>query len=139
MKKIQKEEYIRIFKFILFSISAGAVQTVSFTLLKEVLMAPYWPAYLTALILSVLWNFTANRKFTFKSAANIPVAMLKVALFYAVFTPVSTVCGNRLAQNGVNEYIVLFGTMIINFITEFLYQRLWVFGKSINSAKNKGE
>lgn len=135
MKKIEKAEYVRILKFVLFSISAGLVQTLSFTFLKEIIKASYWPAYLIALVLSVLWNFTANRKFTFKSANNIPVAMLKVALFYAVFTPLSTVGGNLLVKGGMNEYIVLFSTMIINFITEFLYQRIWVFGKSIDSAK----
>ena len=65
-------------KFLLFSISAGIIQALTFTFLFEVIHFIYWPAYLIALVLSVLWNFTLNRKFTFKSAANVPKAMIKI-------------------------------------------------------------
>ena len=91
---MKKDELLRTIKFTLFSISAGAVQLLSFTLMNELLNLPYWPCYLTALILSVIWNFTLNRKFTFKSANNVPVAMLEVLGYYAVFTPLSTIFGN---------------------------------------------
>lgn len=129
------EEFKRAVKFILFSISAGLIQIGSFTLLNELTGLPYWVCYLTALVLSVLWNFTLNRKFTFRSAANVPVAMLKVAAYYAVFTPLSTILGNWLADGlGWNEYLVTVINMILNFVTEFLYQRFVVFGKSIDSA-----
>ena len=98
----------------------------------------YWPCYLIALVLSVLWNFTLNRNITFRSAANIPVAMLKVALYYAVFTPLSTIVGNWLAEDlGWNGYLVTALNMIVNFVTEFLYQRFFVFGKSIDTKKKK--
>lgn len=134
----KKKEFLRTVKFILFSISAGIIQTASFTLLNELLHLKYWFSYLVSLVLSVLWNFTLNRKFTFQSANNIPIAMLKVAIFYLIFTPLSTwwtaVFTDRL---GINEYIVLVGTMIINFVTEYLYQRFFVFGKSIDTATNK--
>lgn len=134
----KKKELLRTVKFILFSISAGVIQTVSFTLLNELLHLKYWISYLVALILSVLWNFTLNRKFTFQSANNIPIAMLKVAIFYLVFTPLSTWWTAALTDNaGVNEYIVLIGTMLINFVTEYLYQRFVVFGKSIDTAKKQ--
>lgn len=135
MEQNKKQEFIRFIKFVLCSISAGVIQTVTFTLLNEIAKFKYWPAYLIALVLSVVWNFTANRKFTFKSANNIPVAMTKVALFYVVFTPLSTWWGDALTNIGVNEYIVLIGTMVINFITEFLYQRFFVFKNSINTAE----
>lgn len=131
----KKAETIRFLKFVLFSISAGLIQVVSFTLLNEVAHMKYWPAYLIALTLSVLWNFTINRKFTFKSANNVPVAMLKVAAFYAVFTPLSTWWGDALDRVGVNEYLILIGTMVINFVTEFLFQRFVVFRDSIDTAK----
>ena len=122
-------------KFALFSVSAGAVQIGSFTLFNEVFVWPYWLSYLTALVLSVLWNFTFNRKFTFKSANNVPIAMLKVAAYYAVFTPLSTLLEHYLTTVlGWNEYLVTAINMAINFATEFLYQRYFVFGKSINSA-----
>ena len=96
MNENKKREAWRAFKFLLFSISAGAIQIISFTLLTELTGWTYRPRYLISLVLSVLWNFTFNRKFTFKSAANVPVAMLKVLAYYAVFTPLSTMLGNYL-------------------------------------------
>lgn len=131
----KKAEALRAVKFTLFSISAGLVQVISFTLLNEILHLHYWVSYLTALILSVVWNFTFNRKFTFHSANNIPIAMLKVAGYYAVFTPLSTWAGSALEAAGWNEYLVLILSMLVNFVTEFLFDRFVVFGKSIDTAK----
>lgn len=132
-----KKEIIRTIKFILFSASAGIIQVLSFTLFEEVFHLIHWVSYLASLVLSVLWNFTLNRKFTFCSANNVPVAMLKVAAFYLVFTPLSTWWTAVLtgAEIGWNEYLVLVMTMLINFATEYLYDRFFVFGKSIDSAK----
>ncbi|MCD7846746.1 MAG: GtrA family protein [Oscillospiraceae bacterium] len=129
-----KEEIIRASKFVLFSISAGVIQIIVFTILNEGFKLNYWVCYLIALVASVLWNFTFNRKFTFRSANNIPIAMAKVAIFYLVFTPISTIGGNALENIGVNEYIVLAVSMILNFVLEFLYDRFFVFGDSIDSA-----
>ena len=133
----KKKEIIRTITFTLFSISAGLIQTVSFTLLNELLHLEYWISYLIALILSVVWNFTLNRKFTFCSANNVPVAMLKVACYYAVFTLLSTWWTAVLtgAGFGWNEYLVLAITMLSNFVTEYLFDRFVVFGKSIDTAK----
>ena len=131
-----KKELWRAVKFALFSASAGIIELGSFTLLNELTSWSYWPCYLIALTLSVLWNFTLNRKYTFRSAANVPVAMLKVAAYYAVFTPLSTLLGSYLADTlGWNEYLVTALNMICNFVTEFLYQRFFVFGKSIDTIK----
>ena len=133
---MDQKEIIRVVKFTLFSASAGLIELGSFTLLNEVLHLKYWLSYLIALVLSVLWNFTLNRKFTFKSAANVPVAMLKVACYYAVFTPLSTLLVKYLTETlGWNEYVVTILNMLINFVTEFLYQRFFVFGKSIDTAE----
>ena len=87
-------------------------------------------------MLSILWNFTLNRKFTFRSANNVPIAMLKVAVFYLIFTPLSTLWTAYLTGDGVgwNEYVVLIATMLVNFVSEFLYDRFIVFGKSIDTA-----
>ena len=135
-EKKDKKELWRMIKFALFSVSAGVIQFVSFTLLKELSGLPYWSSYLISLVLSVLWNFTLNRKFTFKSAANVPVAMLKVAIYYAVFTPLTTVLGDWLVETaGWNEYLVQGINMVLNFVTEFLYQRFFVFGKSLDTAE----
>lgn len=135
---MDKKETIRVIKFVFFSISAGLIEIVSFSLLNELVKWPYWPCYLIALILSVVWNFTLNRKFTFKSANNVPIAMLKVAAFYAVFTPVSTIAGNYLAENmHVNEYLVTLINMACNFVTEYLYDRFVVFGKTLDTNEKK--
>ncbi len=133
----KKKELLRSLKFVLFSISAGVIQILSFTLMEELLHLTHWISYLVSLVLSVLWNFTLNRKFTFHSANNIPIAMLKVAGFYLVFTPLSTWWTAVLTSDGVglNEYVVLIFTMLINFITEYLFDRFVVFGKSIDTAK----
>ena len=131
----KKENTAQVIKFTLFSISAGIIETLAFTLLNEVFHLPYMPCYLTALILSVLWNFTLNREFTFKSANNVPLAMIKVACFYLVFTPLSTWWGTALTNAGWNEYIVLFGTMAVNLTTEFLYDRFFVFRGTMNTNK----
>jgi len=136
MRENRRKEFVRAVKFALFSASAGLIEMGVFALLNEVTPWSYWPCYLIALVLSVLWNFTLNREFTFHSAANVPIAMLKVALYYAVFTPLSTILGNYLAEDlGWNEYLVTALNMIVNFVTEFLYQRFFVFGKSIDTKK----
>ncbi|MBQ2092269.1 MAG: GtrA family protein [Clostridia bacterium] len=152
MAEKKNSSVIQAIKFALFSASAGLIQAGTFTLLNEVviklsffqnLMAEhpgfarvmeneYGPMYLTALTLSVLWNFTFNRKFTFKSASNVPIAMLKVLAFYAVFTPISTLLGNHFTAAGVNEYIVLGTTMACNLITEFLYDKFVVFRDALD-------
>ncbi len=131
-----KKELLRTVKFTLFSISAGIIQVVVFTLLEEVLHLEHWISYLAALVASVLWNFTLNRKFTFQSAGNIPLAMVQVGLFYLVFTPLST-CWTAVLTGpawGWNEYVVLVLTMVCNFVTEYLFERLVVFRKSIDTA-----
>lgn len=132
-KLTPKQTAIQVVKFVFFSAGAGIIQTVTFTLLNEVFKLEYMFCYLTALVLSVLYNFTFNRKFTFKSAANIPIAMLKVAAFYCVFTPLSTWWGTALTDAGVQEYLVLAGTMIINLVSEYLYCRFVVYRKSMNT------
>lgn len=117
---MNKKELIRTIKFTLFSISAGIIQIVLFTLLNELLKFDYWVSYIISLVASILWNFTINRKVTFKSSNNIKISMLLVFLFYLVFTPVSTILGNIAENKGVNEYIVLAITMISNFVLEYL-------------------
>lgn len=141
MKK--NDEIVRGIKFTLFSISAGVIEFGSFALLNAFTNWPYWPKYLIALILSVIWNFTLNREFTFRSAGNVPVAMMKVALFYAVFTPITTFLGNYLVETlGWNEFLVTIINMAINLITEYLYDRYFVFGKTLDTnekAKKKNK
>lgn len=154
-EKKEKQNFGQFIKFALFSASAGIIQVLTFTLLSEVVVKlpaiqsamesnatfarimqnEYGPMYLTALILSVVWNFT------FKSAANVPVAMLKVFAFYLVFTPISTLLGNyftaKFADVSAINYIVLGLTMATNMITEFLYDKFVVFRGQENTAVSK--
>ena len=123
----------QVVKFTLFSISAGLIQVAAFTLMETVFHLPYWPSSLTALVLSVLWNFTFNRRYTFRSDASVGRSMLLVALFYAVFTPVSTWWGHVLTTAGWNDFLVLAITMAGNFVTDFLYQRFVVYRNRIDT------
>lgn len=138
---MDRKELLRAVKFTLFSISAGVIEIVSFFLLTELTVLPYWPCYLIALVLSVLWNFTFNRRYTFRSAGNVPKAMALVAAYYCVFTPLSTLGGNFLANLGWNEYLVTGLNMVVNFVTEFLYDKYVVFRGTVdtNSLANPAE
>ena len=137
----KKKEVWRAVKFAHFSASAGIIEIVVFALLNELLRLPYWLSYLAALVASVLWNFTLNRRFTFQSANNVPRAMLQVALFYAVFTPLSTLLEHVLTEKlGWNEYLATAINMALNLVTEYLYDRCVVFRDSIDTnelAKKK--
>lgn len=131
---MNKKEIIRSIKFTLFSISAGIIEILSFTILNNFTKLNYSVCYLTALILSVLWNFTLNREFTFKSTNNIPIAMIKVFIFYLIFTPTSTILGNYLVNNlKWNEYLATGINMLLNFVLEYLYDKYYVFKGSIDT------
>ena len=121
-----KKQLWQAVKFTLFSVSAGIIQIGSFALL-EIFIKSYWVAYLVSLVLSIVWNFTLKRKFTFKSAANIPIAMAKVLGFYAVFTPLSTWLGHIAERGGVNDFLILGVTMLANFVLEFLFCKFVVY------------
>lgn len=125
----------QVIKFTLFSASAGLIQISTFALFLDVFHWAHWLSYLISLILSVIWNFTFNRRYTFRSDANVQRSMLLVALFYAVFTPVSTWWSNALGENGAgwNPYVVEIGTMLVNFVLEFLYQRFVVYRNRIDT------
>ena len=134
MSTQKHKELLRTVKFTLFSISAGAIQILSFTILNELVHLPYWVSYLIALVLSVIWNFTLNRRFTFRSANNVPIAMLKVAAYYAVFTPLSTLLEKYLTDSVLwNEYLVTVINMVLNFVTEYLFDTFVVFKNSIDT------
>ena len=134
-------------KFVLFSISAGVIEAGSYyilnefthidqyTNLDEVFGNEYGLTYFIALVLSVVWNFTLNRKFTFKSAANVPVAMLKVFGYYCVFAPLSIWWTVSLTNAGVNKYLVLLGTMGANLCTEYLFTRHVVYRHQLYTSE----
>lgn len=133
--KTNKSDLIQAVKFGLFSISAGVIQLGSFALI-ELFVQDYWIPYLISLVLSILWNFTLNRRYTFKSAANVPVAMAKVFLFYLVFTPLSTYLGNLAESMGVDDFLILIVTMLSNFILEYLYCKFAVYRGKENTLNN---
>ena len=129
----QKKELWQMIKFTLFSISAGVIQEAGFLLMYNALALPYWLSYLISLFASVLWNFTFNRRYTFRSDCDIKRSMLLVALFYAVFTPVTTLGGQALQNIGWNGNLVQIGTMVLNLVLEYLYQRFVVFRSTIDT------
>lgn len=131
---IERKEKNRALKFTLFSASAGIIQEGTFLLMYNVLHWDWWPSHLISLALSVVYNFTVNRKFTFHSAANVPVAMAKVFAYYCVFTPISVFGGRYLTdQCGWNGNLVQILTMLLNFVTEFLFTRFVVYGKQVDN------
>ena len=130
----RRAELLRVVKFTFFSVSAGLIEMGAFALLHELTPWSYWPCYLLALVLSVVWNFTLNRKFTFRSAANVPKAMGKALAYYLVFTPLSTLLGSFLSDRlGWNDYVVTGLNMVLNFGAEYLYQRFFVFRGSLDT------
>lgn len=132
----KRKEAKRGIKFVLFSVSAGIIEIASFALLEAFTPWHYWPKYLIALVLSVLWNFILNRRFTFRASGNVPIAMLKVACFYVVFTPLSTLLGNFLAENcGWNDFLVTGLNMAMNLVLEYFYDRYCVYGKTVDTNK----
>lgn len=126
-------ETLRAIKFTLFSISAGIIQIGSFTLLNELSPLSESVSYLISLVLSVLWNFTFNRRYTFQSAGNVPKAMALVALYYCAFTPLSFWLEDTLVGMGWNEYVATALNMVINFVTEFLYDKFVVFRRDTDT------
>ena len=131
---MNQKEWLRSLKFLLFSVSAGVIQLGGFALLNELLHLDYWLSYLLALVASVVWNFTFNRRYTFQSTANIGRAMLLVFGYYCVFTPLSTLLEHFLAGNmGWNEYLVTIINMLLNFVTEFLFQRFVVYRGTLDT------
>ena len=140
MEKNEKiKELMRAVKFTLISISAGVIQIGSFTLFYELLSWPYWLAYLVSLLLSIIWNFTVNRKVTFKSANNVKLAMLQLLGFYAVFTPTTMLLGQWVEGIGVHGIVVEAVTMVLNFILEFLFCRFVIYRDSCDTAEVEKE
>jgi len=135
--KNKKDSIRQVLKFTLFSASAGIIQVAAFAIL-EIFIKDYWIPYLISLCLSILWNFTLNRKYTFKSAANVPAAMAKVFGFYLVFTPLSTYLGNLAEGHGANDFLILAVTMLSNFVLEFLFCKFVVYRGNENTL-NKGD
>lgn len=137
MENNKKIEILRAVKYTFIAASAGIIQVASFTLMNEVFKMNYWLAYIIALVLSVVWNFTINRKYTFRTVANITYAMLEVLGYYVIFTPLSTWWGDALTKIGWNEYLVLGLTMIINLVTEYAFYYFVVYRNKIDNALSK--
>ena len=131
------KELIRAVKFTLISISAGLIDAGSFAIMT-LIGVPILFAQPISLILSVIWNFTINRKVTFKSASNIKIAMLQVLGFYAVFTPLTTWFSGWAVSAGLDELIIKAITMVLNIVLEYLFCRYVVFRNSCDTAV-KGE
>ena len=132
-----KNGWLQALKFTLFSISAGVIQFGVFALLNEAIGWSFWPSHLIAVTLSVVWNFTFNRKFTFKSSNNVPLAMILVLIYYVAFIPASVFGGDALVAHGWNDLLVEAFMMVINFVTEFVWQKFVVFNPKVVPEKKQ--
>lgn len=130
VKSPKIKQFLQVLKFAAFSASAGVIQLLSFSILYDwTHLLPWWPAYLISLVLSVAWNFTFNRKFTFAAATNLPISMCLVALYYCAFTPISVFGGDAMTA-AIGEELGIITTvtmMLINFVTEFFWDKFVVF------------
>lgn len=145
----KKKQFLQFLMFTGFSVSAGVIQFVTTGLLSTWTglisedSGYYWIAYLVGLVLSVVWNFTFNRKFTFKAANNVPLAMILVLLYYCAFAPLSTFGADAIldawknaAGEGWNtnfEMVITAGMMILNFLTEFVWDKFVVFNEKVTN------
>lgn len=131
------KEFFRTIKYFVVAASAGAIQFGFTILFFKVAKLPYWAAYVIALVISVIWNFTINRKATFKSVGNIPKAMFKVICYYLVFGPIATLAAVYVKEDNPYYWLITIGLILINGVTEYLFMRLFVFRKEIDTAPAK--
>ena len=172
-KKQKRKTLVQAIKYACCTASAGVIEIVSYTVLYEVLpidkavMIDFithvelrnFVSTLIALTLSILWNFTINRKFTFKSAGNVGRAMFLAFLFYVPFFPFklwfngympSYLAAGAASAAGVTvveylekhviiNYAVEVCTMLINGVLEFCWQKFVIYRKEEGSALAKYE
>ena len=159
-KKEKRKGVMQFIKYALCAASAGIIQIVLFSILQAVIPSNgktihfivedmdlvTFIATTVALCASILWNFTFNRKFTFKDAGNVPKAMILAFLFYVPFYPFQTwyvhtiksLLVEAIGTDGAG--IIAEGTvMIINFALEFMWQKFVVFRKPKDKKENKTE
>ena len=136
VKPSKNQQFIQFIKFTLFSASAGAIQLLSTTILHQWtgwLLDYYWLAYIIGLTLSVIWNFTFNRKFTFKAANNIPLAMTLVIIYNCIIVVPLALGGDALVNLWGEQWGILVTaiSLLINFITEFFWDKYIVFNQKV--------
>ena len=159
-KREKRKGVMQFIKYALCAASAGIIQIVLFSILQAVIPSNgktihfivedmdlvTFIATTVALCASILWNFTFNRKFTFKDAGNVPKAMILAFLFYVPFYPFQTwyvhtiksLLVEAIGTDGAG--IIAEGTvMIINFALEFMWQKFVVFRKPKDKKENKTE
>lgn len=159
-KREKRKGVMQFIKYALCAASAGIIQIVLFSILQAVIPSNgktihfivedmdlvTFIATTVALCASILWNFTFNRKFTFKDAGNVPKAMILAFLFYVPFYPFQTwyvhtiksLLVEAIGTDGAG--IIAEGTvMIINFALEFMWQKFVVFRKPKDKQENKTE
>lgn len=149
-KRAKRKGVVQFIKYALCAASAGIIQIVLFSILQTVLPKDMgnihfivedmqlgtFIATTVALCASILWNFTFNRKFTFKDAGNVPLAMFLAFLFYVPFYPfqtwyvhtIKTLLSHHINVDGAG-IIAEASVMAINFALEFIWQKFVVFRK----------
>lgn len=167
LKAARKKKAKRFLKYAIIAISGGLIQLTAYIILSdaikldkhvsfdaiyqkqpwltEIFYDPdtgktYGLSYFIAVSLSVIWNFTFNRKYTFKSASNVPKAMLLFVLYYAFSIPFNCwaiVQLNKLVVFPLSDKVILICIMLANGLPAFFYQRYVVFGRSLDTKHKK--
>lgn len=149
-KKEKRKGVLQFIKYALCAASAGIIQLALFSILQAVIPQSgktirfivedmdlvTFISTTVALCASILWNFTFNRKFTFKDAGNVPKAMLLAFLFYVPFYPFQTWYVHTIKSlllgplsTQASGIIAEGSVMVINFVLEFMWQKFVVFRK----------
>lgn len=133
-KLTKKQQFLQLLKFTAFSLSAGIIQfLLQSTLFDWTHVLTYWQAYPIALTASVIWNFTFNRKFTFKASSNVPIAMVLVVIYNLLIVVPFAILGEYLVQLWGDAYGMLVTVLLLlfNFVTEFFWDKFVVFNDKL--------
>ena len=126
-----KNGWLQFLQFVVVSLGAGVIEYATFALMtwivpdnKTMLVA----AEVTSVVLSCLFNFTVNRKYTFHSSSNIPLGMLLYGVYYAFLaTPAGVWFLLFLTQGGMHELLAKAVKMLVNFIFDYLFCKFILF------------
>ena len=155
-KKEKRKTLFQIIKYAICTASAGLIEFITFTILTKTPILSsmanekvwfftennlaWFVATAIALFLSIVWNFTINRKFTFKSAGNVPRAMSLAFLFYVPFFPFKLWFNSYMPEHlGVDSLLIEVITMLINGVLEFCWQKFVIYRKEQDTAPPKHE
>lgn len=135
--------FTNFYSFLYFSLGAGVIKLVSFLLLSLIDSghgAVLVLAEIVSVVLSGLFNFTWNRKFTFRSTNNIVPGMFLYGLYSLIATPAVASFIVDLTRRGWADWLAKAMKMALHFILDSLYCKFVIFRqvKERASVRKKG-